>query len=145
MAQARQTYANHARFVRLYHGFVQPVLAANVIWAGWRFVRAPGVDSAFAFLVALAILFLVFFARIFALKAQDRVIRLEMRLRLREILPAAMQDDIPALSVNQLVALRFAGDQELPGLVDRVLKDDIQDRRTIKKMITLWQGDYLRV
>ena len=83
-------------------------------------------------------------ARHFALRVQDRVIRLEMRLRLAQLLPADLRPRINELTPKQLVALRFASDEELPDLVRTVLVDRITDGRAIKKMIRNWQGDYLR-
>ena len=75
---------------------------------------------------------------------QDRVIRLEMHLRLQRLLPADLQPSIPSLTAGQLVALRFASDAELPGLVRKVLDDKIGDRKAIKQMIQNWQPDNLR-
>jgi hypothetical protein len=85
------------------------------------------------------------FARLFALKVQDRVIRLEMRLRMQEVLPPDMRARIPEFSPSQLVALRFAGDEELAELARKVLGEKIEDRTVIKKMIRKWSPDYLRV
>jgi len=85
-----------------------------------------------------------FLARIFALTVQDRVIRLEMRLRLRDLLPADLQPRIPEFTRAQLVALRFAGDRELPALARRVLEERLTDRKAIKAMIVDWQADHLR-
>jgi hypothetical protein len=96
-------------------------------------------------LVAAALILVALFARTFALRAQDRVIRLEMRLRLRELLPAALQPRIGEFTPVQLIAMRFASDQELPSLAERVLADRITDRRTIKKLIVAWEADHLRV
>jgi hypothetical protein len=76
---------------------------------------------------------------------QNRLIRLEMRLRLREVLPAPLAARIPELTVRQLIALRFAGDAELPALVERTLKGDFAKPRDIKRAVTDWQADYLRV
>jgi hypothetical protein len=73
------------------------------------------------------------------------VIRLEMRLRLREVLPADLQARIPELTPPQLIGLRFASDAELPELVRRVLTGSLENPRDIKKAVTHWQGDYLRV
>jgi len=85
-----------------------------------------------------------FFARIFALKVQDRVIRLEMRMRLQQVLPPDLRGRIPEFAVGQLVALRFAGDAELPELARKVLDEKLTDRSAIKKMIRDWQPDELR-
>jgi hypothetical protein len=139
-----QTYANHVRFVPAYLG----ALLLLIIHAGWSMydlARDVTTASVRAALVAVALVFIALYARSFALRAQDRIIRLEMRLRLREVLPVELQPRIGELTINQLVALRFAGDRELPGLVTRVLADGIQDRKVIKQLVSDWQGDDLRV
>jgi hypothetical protein len=144
MAQEPQTYKNHGQVIPLYHGFVFFTFAANFFWAGWQLLQGPGVGTAIGLVMAVALIVFFFYARVFALKVQDRVIRLEMRLRLKEVLPADMQQHIPTLTVGQLVALRFASDSELPGLLAAVIKDGIADQKTIKQMVKDWQGDYLR-
>jgi hypothetical protein len=87
---------------------------------------------------------LALLARTFAVRVQDRVIRLEMRLRLRELLPPDLVPRISELRPRQLVALRFAGDRELPALTRRVLDERLQDGKAIKQLITDWQADHLR-
>jgi len=144
MAQAPQSYKNHGKIVPAYHGFVFLTFMVYLFWTTGRFYRAPGFDTGLAVAMAAAFIVFFFYARLFALTVQDRVIRLEMRLRLKELLPADMQGVIPTLTLGQLVALRFASDAELPGLVARVVKDGIKDRKTIKQMVKDWQGDYLR-
>ena len=138
-----QSFANHRRNVPAYI-FVYIVLFLNILWTAYRAVQAPSMDSANAAFTALALGVLSFYARAFALTVQDRVIRLEMRLRLRELLPAALQARIGDLSHKQLVAMRFASDAELPDLTDRVLRDNIQNGSEIKKLITAWEADHLR-
>ena len=98
-----------------------------------------------AVLTSIALIVLAFYARIFALTVQDRVIRLEMRMRLKELLPAALQPRIREFTRGQLVALRFASDAELPELAEKVLRDKIQDRAAIKQMVRDWEADHLRV
>jgi hypothetical protein len=97
-----------------------------------------------ALLVAVALLLLAFNARIFALKVQDRMIRLEMQLRLKQLLPAELQPGIQEFTVGQLVSLRFASDAELPDLARKVLEGKLIDRKTVKKLIRNWQPDFLR-
>lgn len=96
-------------------------------------------------LLALTSIYALAVIRSYATKLQDRIIRTEMRLRLENILPSEQQQVIPNLTVNQLVALRFASDAELPDLVGKVVDEDIHDMRTIKQSIKDWQGDYFRV
>lgn len=145
MAKA-QSFENHSRIIPLYHGVTFTIFAANFLWNGYRLARDGfSGDRLMLLLVSIALILLFFFARIFALTVQDRVIRNEMRVRLREVLPPAMTPRINDLTVGQMVALRFASDAELPGLCTKVLDGNIQDKKTIKKMITAWQADHQRV
>jgi hypothetical protein len=144
MAADTQSLKNHAKFVPLYHGVAMPILFANLLWSAYRAIVHPGSETALAALVAAALVIVVLFARAFALTVQDRIIRLEMRLRLRELLPPDLAARIPEFTTGQLVALRFAGDRELPALARRVLDDRMQDRKAIKQLIADWQADHLR-
>jgi uncharacterized protein DUF6526 len=139
-----QNFENHGRFFPPFHFFVAPVLLINVGWSIYRVIHAFSSGTVIGLLVALALLVLAFTARIMALTVQDRVIRLEMRLRLREVWPAELHPRIPEFSTSQLVALRFAGDAELPELARKVLQDNLNDRKAIKKLIRNWQPDFLR-
>jgi hypothetical protein len=139
-----QTYARHRRNRPIYW-FVYAVFIADLVWATYHLIEAPSVGMVMAVLTAIALLVLAFYARVFALTVQDRVIRLEMRLRLRELLPAALHPRIREFTKAQLVALRFAGDAELPELAEKVLRDKIQDRAAIKQMVREWEADHLRV
>lgn len=144
MNEPVQTYKNHAKFVPVYHFVAFPLLVLNFGWAGYRMFELRTGDSIINTLTALALVIVFFFARIFALRVQDRVIRLEMRLRLREVLPPGLQPRIADFSPAQLVAMRFASDAELPDLAVAVLRDHIHDKKVIKQMIKEWQGDHLR-
>jgi hypothetical protein len=139
-----QNFANHARFVPAFHFFIAPVLLINFIWSLVQLRNGFGFASVMSVLVAAALVALAFAARLFALAVQDRVIRLEMRLRLVRLLPADLQPRITEFSVGQLVSLRFAGDEELPALARQVLEEKLDDRKTIKRRIKNWQGDFLR-
>ena len=139
-----QTFENHRRFIPLYHFVLFAIFAVNAITALVRVVRFPSYDSALAFAVASALLVLFFYAREFPLKVQDRVIRAEMRARLREILPADLRGRIDELNRDQFVALRFASDAEMPDLVREVLTNKIVNRDDIKKRIKKWEPDNFR-
>jgi hypothetical protein len=141
MPEPVQTYKNHAKFVPLFHYVVFPLLVLNLVWAARVALRAPTTESIVAAGTAIALVLLAFFARTFALKVQDRVIRLEMRMRLRELLPASLHPRIAELTAGQMVALRFASDAELPELVQAVLRDRITDKKAIKLMIKNWTAD----
>ena len=144
MPAVPQSYARHRRNRPVYW-FVYVVFFADLVWATYRFVQTPSVGLALAVLTAVALLVLTLYARIFALTVQDRVIRMEMRLRLRELLPGSLQPRIREFTKGQLVALRFASDAELPELAEQVLRDNIQDRAVIKQMVKDWEADHLRV
>jgi hypothetical protein len=139
-----QSFENHTKLVPGFHGFVFPVFAINWFWSLYGLYRAPGIDAVIRVLVASALIGLALYARLFALRVQDRVIRLEMRLRLARWLPAAAQPDVDRFTIGQLVALRFASDEELPELAARVLKENLHDKREIKKRIRNWQADHDR-
>jgi hypothetical protein len=143
--QATQTFENHARYVPLYHFVLFGILMINLVWSVVRIIRHPSVDAVAALLIAFGLLILFFYARQFALTVQDRMIRLEMRLRLAKVLPADLARRIGELTVNQLIGLRFASDEELAELVRKVLAEGIADRTAIKRLVRNWQGDYLRV
>jgi len=140
-----QNYATHRRFIPLYHFVLFGVFVVNLLWAVVRVVRAFSFETVWNVVLALGFLGLFFFMRIFALTAQDRLIRLEMRLRLKEILPNDLRGRILELTPDQLIGLRFASDAEMPDLVREVLTNGIQEREVIKRKIRDWQGDYLRV
>ena len=139
-----QTYENHGRIVPLYHRVAFPILALNVIYTVYRAVRTLSLDIVMGALVAVALLILFFYARIFVLTVQDRVIRLEMTLRMERLLPADLRQRIHEFAPGQLVALRFAGDEELAELARKVLSENLQDKKVIKRMIRNWRADYLR-
>ena len=144
MADQKQNFANHARFVPIFHYVAAPILVLNLSWAVWS-LRELSFPAVLDLLVAIALIIVFFCARVFALKAQDRVIRLEMRLRMRELLPDDLQGRINEFTPTQMVGLRFAGDAELPDLARKVLDENIAAATPIKKLITDWQGDYYRV
>jgi hypothetical protein len=144
MPNDTQSLKNHARIVPPYHLFVFPVLFLNAGYTIWQAIRLPSFPTILGALVGIALVVLALFARLFALTVQDRVIRLEMRLRLRETLPPDLAPRIGEFTTGQLVALRFAGDAELPSLARRVLDEKLQNRKAIKQLVKDWQGDYLR-
>jgi hypothetical protein len=123
---------------------VLPTLLLNVVWSIVRLVRSFSFGTIVSVLVAIALLVLAFYARIFALTVQDRVIRLEMRLRMQQVLPADLCARIPEFTLDQLVSLRFASDRELPALARKVLDEQLVERKAIKRMIHDWQPDFLR-
>jgi uncharacterized protein DUF6526 len=143
--QVPQNFANHRRILPLYHFVMFGIFLINAIWSIVQLIRYPSWTTILACAVAVALLGLFFYAREFALRVQDRVIRLEMRLRLTTILPADLRGRIPELDRDQLIALRFASDAELPDLVREVLTNDIRRRDEIKRNVKKWEADHWRV
>jgi hypothetical protein len=149
-----QNFSNHAKFVPMFHFFLLPALLLNLIWAvRWFFPLQ--VNTMFGFqvfmghlvnlIVAIALIVMAFLARIFALGVQDRVIRLEERIRYERLLPDDLRPRINEFTINQLVALRFACDAELPALARKVLDAKMSERKTIKQMVQNWRPDYQRI
>ena len=142
---AEQSFANHVRWVPAYHYFIVPVMTLNFGWSIYRWkVAGFSVDGFISIVVALALLLGFLTVRLMALSVQDRVIRLEERLRLAELLPESTRMRIGELSEGQLIALRFASDAEVPGLVQQALVGN-WDQKQIKSAIQNWRPDFLRV
>lgn len=139
-----QSLSNHARFDPLFHFFILPVFAISVIIAIAHLVMHPGLHSAWMIVFTLAAAAAVVKMRTYSLKVQDRVIRLEERLRLAILVDKPLRAHITELSESQLVGLRFASDAELPALAARALKEQLSNAE-IKKAIKLWRPDYWRV
>ena len=142
---SEQNFANHAKTVPAFHFFVLPVLLINVIWSIYRWkISLFSLDGAIGVLTSVAILIGMLTARMFALTVQDRVIRLEERLRYERLLPPDLQTRIVEFEPGQVVSLRFASDAELPGLARKVLDEKMKDRKAIKQLVKNWRPDYLR-
>jgi hypothetical protein len=140
-----QTYANHARFHPPFHYFLAPgALALIILTVTNVFRHSSRLDAWILLLMAILFFAALFLVRLYPLKAQDRIIRLEERLRLHAVLSAALARRIPELSEAQLIALRFASDSELPVLVEKALAAKMPARE-IKKSIVAWRADTFRV
>jgi hypothetical protein len=144
MAERVQSYKKHARLLPAFHFFVIPVLLVNVINSIRHIWQTQNQHFAFEVVVAVALLMTAFLSRIQALTVQDRVIRLEMRLRLRALLPPDLQPNINSLTPKQLVALRFASDAEMADLVRDVVAGKLTTMKEIKMRVKSWQADWLR-
>jgi len=140
----QQNAANHARYVPGYHYLAGTLALLNLIWAIYRSVTHPTVESHAAILVGVILLLLLWYLRAFPLAVQDRLIRLEERLRMQRLLPPAMQGRLDEFTPGQLIALRFASDAELPELATKVLNERITDRKQIKLLIRDWRADHMR-
>jgi uncharacterized membrane protein YciS (DUF1049 family) len=138
-----QNYSNHTRFVPAFHFFVLPVLMVNVGYQIAMSVRGFSAGTVIGALTSVALLLAALFARLFALKVQDRVIRLEVRLRLQQVLPQDLRARIDEVTLDQMVGLRFASDAELPELTRKALNERAS-RNELKKAIKDWQADEAR-
>jgi uncharacterized membrane protein YciS (DUF1049 family) len=140
-----QNFKNHGKVVPGFVFFVLPVLAVNLGWSLYAWTKSRfSLGGLVGVLLAVALGVGFFYARTFALRVQDRVIRLEERLRYERVLPADLMARAGELSLDQILALRFASDAELPGLTRRVLQEQLADRKAIKLLVTDWRADHLR-
>lgn len=139
-----QNFKNHAMFDPPFHFFLLPVGIGALIWTIFEVVKNPSWMTGLHVLAVFWLVLLAFKTRVYALKVQDRVIRLEERLRLARVLPAAQQARIPELTVDQLIGLRFASDAELPDLVEKTLSGNWK-RKQIKEAVKDWRADNWRV
>ncbi len=140
-----QSFANHARMVPGYHYVTGTLTFVYLVWSLSRAVTQRDADSLHALVGAGALFGVYAFTRLFPLKVQDRVIRLEERLRLERRLPADLASRIPELTPRQLIALRFAGDAELETLVRETLNGTLDSPKAIKQRVRHWRADHLRV
>jgi hypothetical protein len=140
-----QSYANHTRWHPPFHFFVMPVLLINFIWAIVDFVKAPGWNSGWWIVVSLALALLALIARMNSVKVQDRIIRLEEKLRYERLLSPALAQQCGTLTIGQIIALRFAGDDELEELISAVVSGKLTASKDIKQAIKNWRADEFRV
>jgi len=142
---AEQSLKNHGKRVPVFHFFAVPVFVANFIWSLFRLKQLEiSFAGIFGVIFAAALLVVVFEARLFALAVQDRVIRLEERLRYAQVLPPDLQGRTRELTIDQIVSLRFASDAELSSLIRKVLDEKLTQRKAIKQLIENWRPDYQR-
>ncbi|HKW34854.1 MAG TPA: DUF6526 family protein [Candidatus Acidoferrum sp.] len=142
---SKQNLRNHVRFVPLYHFFVLPVLIGNFLTRVYFWMKAGfGLSHFFPILLAAALFVGILYARLFALAVQNRLIRLEERLRYENVLSEELRWLADGLTVDQFVSLRFASDDELPALMRKVLDEKVTSRKAIKQSIKDWRPDYLR-
>jgi hypothetical protein len=140
-----QNYSNHTRWHAPQHFFVLPVMLINFFWATQVFVKAPNWNSAWWIVVSAALVVLSVLVRTNSLRVQDRLIRLEERLRYQQVLSPALLQQTASLSPTQIVALRFAPDEELEGLVNAVVTGKLTKPAEIKQSIKNWRSDTFRV
>jgi len=143
-APPAQSYATHRRHFALFHYVALPILLANVTVAVGHAIRRPSMWNAWLVVVALGLVAGLVASRASTLHVQNRVIALEMRLRLAVLLPPELRVRIPELRLRHLIALRFASDAELPGLVERCLRGELATADAVKREIRDWRPDLAR-
>jgi hypothetical protein len=139
-----QSYANHRRFFPLFHFFALPIVALNVFVLFVQLLRRPALSDAWPLVFAIGVAAGFLACRASILTVQDRLIGLEMRLRLAAVLPPELSRRIPELRLRHLVGLRFAGDAELPALVRRCLAGELRTAEQVKREIREWRADFVR-
>ena len=144
MTATPQSYANHRRVFPLYHLFALPVLLAHVVVTLVGAVREPSAWTLWMFVVSVGLVAAAVANRASTLIVQNRLIGLEMRLRLATVLPVELCQRIPELDIKQLVGLRYAGDMELPALVERCLRGELPTADAVKRAVRQWRPDYVR-
>jgi Family of unknown function (DUF6526) len=139
-----QSLSNHARFDPLYHFFIFALYVLNLVYAGFQLYRQTSLSSGWYMVLSLAAAVPILKLRSYPLKVQDRVIRLEERLRLLALAPQVWHAQIYRLSEDQMIALRFAGDDEVVELAKQALEHNLS-RKQIKERIKGWRSDDWRV
>ncbi len=145
MTAPPQSYGNHRRFHPLFHFFVVPIVFINIVWSIVRLVRFPSVENGWQMIMAIALFVIAFLPRIYGLRVQNRLIRLEERIRMEAILPEDLRRRIPELTQGQIISLRFCDDQQLAELTRVVLDENLRARNEIKRRIRTWRPDNHRV
>lgn len=145
MAETTQNYENHTRWHPPFHFFLAPLFLLNFIFAAVQLFRFRDLDHAWWLVMAVGLVVLGVLARTNALRVQDRLIRLEEQVRYRQVLPQALAQSAGGLALSQIVALRFASDAELPGLVQQVVDGNLKKGDEIKRAVKDWRADNLRV
>lgn len=141
----QQTYANHTRWFPLVHFVTFPLLILNFLYQVFRLYQERSIDRAVWVVLAVVFMLISLAARLQALKAQDRTIRLEERLRYKELLSPELAKRACELPTGKIISLRFASDEELPELISQVLDGKLNTGKEIKMAIKNWRGDHLRV
>ena len=144
MERKPQNLGNHAKFDPTFHFFLAPLAAFTFVYTTYRAVKHPTSDAILVAVLGFTFVVLLVRMRTYCLKVQDRVIRLEERLRMAQLLPESLRSRIPEFTESQLIALRFASDAELPALAERTLKENLTLKQ-IKESIRDWRPDYFRV
>jgi hypothetical protein len=145
MSDRPQSFENHAKIVPGYHRWATALVTLPTLYFAYRAAFAFSWDGLLLFLFMVGVILLGFYARAFPLRVQDRLIRLEERLRMERLLPDDLRGRVGELSTRQLVGLRFASDEELADLVRRVLDENVTDVKEIKRAVKSWRPDHDRM
>ena len=143
--EEQQTYATHTRWFPLVHFVIMPLLLITLIYQIVRTYQEPSWDRGMSILFVLIVVLVTLSARLQALKAQDRLIRLEETLRYRELLSPELAQKASEMQVGKMISLRFASNEELPDLVAQVIDGKLSSSKEIKTAIKQWRGDHFRV
>lgn len=145
MADEIQSYKNHARFYPPFHFVLAPIVLIHFVWTAKVYFNSPSWYTAEQLILAVGLILMAGLSRMSALKAQDRTIRLEERIRFARILQSDLAAKASDLPIGQIVALRFAPDGEVAGLVGQILGGKLKTQKEIKQSIVIWRPDYCRV
>ena len=144
MSSSAQSYATHRRLFPLFHYVALPILLANVVVSVAHAIRQPAPYTGWMVVLSIGLVAGVVASRASSLIVQNRLIALEMRLRLATTLPPELRARIPELGLRHLIGLRFAGDAELEDLVERCLRGELPTTDAVKRSVRDWRPDYIR-
>lgn len=145
MSEKVQSFDSHAKFVPMYHGVLTVLLLAVIATSIKSLIGNFSLGGIMEVVLPIAVLMTALWARAFALGVQDRLIRLEERLRMERILPDDLRAKIGDISTDVLIGLRFAPDEELPGLARRIMDGELTDRKSVKQAVANWRTDDQRI
>lgn len=145
MSQSAQSFENHAKLVPMYHMWATALVVLPTAYFAFLTVTSFALERLALLAFCVGTIILGLFARLFPLGVQDRVIRLEERMRMERLLPDDLRGRIGSFTTEQLIALRFASDEELSDLAKRVLDEGMTDRKSIKQAVKSWRADNQRI
>ena len=140
-----QNYSNHARFDPLYHFVLSAIILVTLVMGiGYCWRHSNSLKAVWVLFAEAALVIIYIRLRTYPLKTQDRIIRLEERLRLMLLLPETLRPRINELTESQLVAIRFVPDEEIPEIFEKALKHNLSNKQ-IKELVKNWRADHFRV
>lgn len=145
MAESAQSFENHAKMVPLYHYWATGFLMGPTLYFLYLTITSFSLTNIMLLSFAIGVNIVGLFSRLFPLGVQDRVIRLEERMRMERLLPDELKSRINEVSTDHLIGLRFASDGELADLVRRVLDGELATRKDVKAAVKSWRADNQRI